>query len=60
MLPRGFFDVRGFVVQAGRMTEFALSLAGTIRRHTMAASALGVLGAAWWWQLAALDRKSVV
>jgi len=38
------------------MTEFALSLSGTLRRHAMAASALAVLGAAWWWQLAALQH----
>jgi hypothetical protein len=40
------------------MTEFALTLAGTIRRHTMAASSVLVLGAAWWWQLAALQQAS--
>ena len=38
------------------MTELALSLAGKLRRHTMAASALVVLGAAWWWQLVALQQ----
>ena len=38
------------------MTGFALSLAETLRRHTMAASALVVLGAAWWWQIAALRQ----
>jgi hypothetical protein len=31
-------------------------LAGTVRRHTMAACAIAVLGAAWWWQLAALQE----
>jgi hypothetical protein len=50
------FDAQTFLVQAGRMNGLALSLAGTIRRHTMAASALVVLGAAWWWQIAALQQ----
>ncbi len=36
------------------MTTLASGLTGAIRRHTMAASALVVLGMAWWWQLAAL------
>lgn len=36
------------------MTAFVTSFAGTVRRHTLVASALVVLGAAWWWQLAAL------
>ena len=36
------------------MSAIAEAFAGTVRRHTMAASALLVLGAAWWWQLAAL------
>jgi hypothetical protein len=38
------------------MTALVTSLAGTVRRHTLAASALVVLGAAWWWQLAALHE----
>ena len=42
------------------MTGFALSLAGTLRRHTMAASALVVLGAAWWWQIATLRQPGDV
>lgn len=36
------------------MSAIATAFAGTVRRHTMAACALVVLGAAWWWQLAAL------
>lgn len=40
------------------MTTFATGLAGAVRRHTMAASALVVLGAAWWWQLAALRETN--
>ncbi len=38
------------------VTELTLTLIETIRRHTMAASALVVLGAAWWWQIAALQQ----
>jgi len=38
------------------MIELAASLKGVVRRHTMAGSALVVLGAAWWWQLAALQQ----
>jgi hypothetical protein len=38
------------------MTQIALSLADTLRRHTLAASAAVVLGLAWWWQLAALQQ----
>ncbi len=38
------------------MSELALSLAGVVRRHNMAVSTLVVLGAAWWWQLAALQQ----
>ena len=38
------------------MSEITLGLAGAVRRHAMAASALAVLGAAWWWQLAALQE----
>src|SRR5512139_2609690 len=38
------------------MTALGMKLAGTVRRHTMPASALVVLGAAWWWQLAALQN----
>jgi hypothetical protein len=40
------------------MTELAASLKGMVRRHTMAASALVVLGAAWWWQLAAMRQPA--
>ena len=36
------------------MSAIATAFADTVRRHTMAACALVVLGAAWWWQLAAL------
>jgi hypothetical protein len=43
------------------MSTFAMAVFGTVRRHTMAASALVVLGAAWWWQLAALqDARELV
>ena len=38
------------------MSELASALALTVRRHTMAACALVVLGAAWWWQLASLHE----
>jgi hypothetical protein len=38
------------------MTALAAGLAGTVRRHAMAACAVAVLGAAWWWQLAALQE----
>ena len=38
------------------MSALARGLAGAVRQHTMAASALVVLGAAWWWQLAALHE----
>lgn len=38
------------------MTEIAYGLASAVRRHTMAASALVVLGAAWWWQIAAMQE----
>lgn len=38
------------------MIELAASLKSVVRRHTMAGSALVVLGAAWWWQLAALQQ----
>ena len=36
------------------MNALAAVFSSTLRRHTMAACALAVLGAAWWWQLAAL------
>ncbi len=43
------------------MNGLATAFAGTLRRHTMAACALVVLGAAWWWQLAALqDARELV
>lgn len=38
------------------MNTLTTGLAGAVRRHTMAASALVVLGAAWWWQLAAIQH----
>ena len=38
------------------MTALATGLVGSVRRHTMAACAIVVLGAAWWWQLAALQE----
>ena len=38
------------------MSAFPAAVVGTVRRHTMAASALVVLGAAWWWQIAALTE----
>jgi len=38
------------------MAQLALGIAGALRRHTMAASAVVVLGLAWWWQLAALQQ----
>jgi hypothetical protein len=38
------------------MPEIAAAFAGTVRRHTTAACALLVLGAAGWWQLAALHE----
>ncbi len=40
------------------MTELALTLIDKVRRHTTAACALVVLGAAWWWQLWALREAS--
>jgi hypothetical protein len=52
------FDARCDLLQAARMTELAVSLAGRLRRHSVAASALVVLAAAWWWQLAALKQPS--
>jgi hypothetical protein len=38
------------------MTALATGIAGTVRRHTMAACAVVVLAAAWWWQLAAMQE----
>jgi hypothetical protein len=38
------------------MTALTAQVTGTVRRHTMAACAIAVLGATWWWQLAALQE----